>query len=501
MAEALGPSLWVDTAPGPQFPVLTGEHSFDVAIVGGGIVGVLTTYYLAKAGLRVCLIEARRLTGQVTGGTTAKITALHGLIYGQLAGEFGEQGARTYGEANQWAIDEVRRLVAEHAIDCALVACPAVTYTESPQQVDAIRQEVEQARRLGLAASFTTETELPFPVAAAIRLDDQASFHPCRFLLPIADAAVAAGAAIFEDSRVLDMDEGPQCRVTTASGRVIAGQVVVATNLPILDRGGHFARAFPRRHLALAAELDGPAPQGMYLSVDTPSRSVRGYEGGNGPVLVAIGDGFKTAHADSRSKIDELEQWVRERFPVRSVGWRWGNQDYYSADHLPFIGRLTALSRHTWTATGFGGWGMSNGVVAARIITDGITGRHNSWASLFNAHRFDLQHGTRTLLEQNVHVAKEWIGDRLTRPDPRSPADIQPGDHAVTTIDGDRTGLYRDHGGILHAVAITCTHMGCILRFNDMERSWDCPCHGSRFDVDGDVLQGPAVKKLARKSV
>lgn len=501
MADVFGPSLWVGTSQGPPYPALSGDHTFDVAIVGGGIVGVLATYYLARAGLRACLVEARRLTGQVTGGTTAKLTALHGLIYGRLSADFGEEAARTYGEANRWAIEEVRRLVAEHTIDCALVACPAFTYSESPQQVDAIRQEVEHACRVGLPASFTTETELAFPVSAAIRLEDQASFHPRRFLLPIADAAVAAGATIFEQSRVLDIDEGTPCRVATLHGRITAGHVVIATNLPILDRGSHFARAFPRRHMALAAELDRPAPTGMYLSVDTPSRSVRGYDGGEGHILVAVGDGFKTGHADSRSKMAELERWVQDRFPVRSVRWRWGNQDYYSADRLPFIGRLTALSRHIWTATGFGGWGMSNGVVAARLIADGISGRHNSWAALFNAHRLDLQFGTRALVQENAHVAKEWIGDRLHRPGQRNPADLKPGEDAEATIDGDRTGLYRDEDGILHAVSITCTHMGCILRFNEAERSWDCPCHGSRFDLDGDVLQGPAVKALARKRI
>jgi glycine/D-amino acid oxidase-like deaminating enzyme/nitrite reductase/ring-hydroxylating ferredoxin subunit len=501
MAEAEGPSLWVDTSGHAEHPPLTGGLAVDVAIVGGGIVGVTLAYYLTRAGLRVCVLEARRMLGQVTGGTTAKLTSLHGLIYQHLIDTLGEGAARTYGEANQWGIAEAWRLVTDHHIDCALTTCPAFTYSESGAQVHRLQQEVEAAKRLGLPASFTTETELPFPVAGAVRFDDQASFHPLRFLTAVLAEAETAGALVFEHSRVLDVHEADPCRVTTESGHVTAANVVVATNLPILDRGGHFARAFPQRHMVLAAELDGPAPTGMYLSADTPSRSVRGYDGGEGPVLVVSGDSFKTGHADTAAKMDELEAWTHQHFPVRSIRWRWGNQDYYSADRVPFIGRLTALSRHLWTATGFSAWGMSHGLVAARILADGITGRHNAWSDLYKAHRLDLVHGGRKVVEENAHVAVGWVKDRLSKPDARLPAELHPGEHAVATVDGRRTGLYRDDEGVLHAVSNACTHMGCGLQFNTAEKSWDCPCHGSRFAVDGTVLNGPAVKPLSSRSV
>lgn len=501
MSEDIGRSLWVDTSERPEHGTFTGGQEVDVAIVGGGIVGVLTAHYLTHSGLRVCILEARRMLEQVTGGTTAKLTSLHGLIYGHLVREFGEGGARTYAEANQWAISEVHRLAAENAIDCALVRCPAYTYAEAGRKVHEIQQEVDHARRLGLPATFVTETELPFKVAGAVRFDDQASFHPLRFLSGMAAKAQAAGVLIYENSRVLDVDEGTPCHVLTESGRVTAAHVVVATNLPILNRGGHFARAFPQRHMALAAELEAPALTGMYLSVDDPSRSLRGYDGGDRPILVAIGEGFKTGHGDTATKMAELEQWVRDRFPVGAVRWRWGNQDYYASDRVPFIGRMTALSRHLWTATGFSAWGMTNGVVAARLIADGITGRHNPWAGLFNAHRLDLRHGGAALVHENLHVAKAWVRERLHKPEPRLPADIRPGEHAVATVGGVRTGLYRDEDGAMHAVSATCTHLGCTLSFNAGEKSWDCPCHGSRFDIDGEVLQGPAVKKLERRSL
>lgn len=501
MAERTGPSYWVDTTADVELPPLTGSLTVDVAVVGGGMAGLVAAHYLARSGLRVCVLESLRLAAQVSGGTTAKVTSLHRLPYARLIRDFGETHARHYGEANQWAIAEIERLAGTLDTDAGFVRCPAYTYAENAEHLREIEDEVAAAGRLGLPASFTRDTELPFPIAGAVRFDDQARFHPRAFLLALARQMQAEGVAIHQHTRVVEIEEGTPCRLRTPLGSVTAAHVLVTTNLPIGLKGGFFARAFPHRHMALAAITPGPVLEGMYLAADRPSRSLRGHQGPEGAVLVAVGEAFKTAHEDAGDKLAALERWVSERYPGADIRWRWGNQDYTAADGVPFVGRMGPLSRHQWTATGFGAWGMTNGVVAARILADALTGRHNPWAATFDSTRLDLKAGGREMLQENLHVAKGWVRERLHRPPAIQPASLRPGEHAVSMLDGERSGLFRDEDGVLHAVSATCPHMGCTLAFNPAERSWDCPCHGSRFGVDGKVLNGPAIRDLPARRV
>jgi glycine/D-amino acid oxidase-like deaminating enzyme/nitrite reductase/ring-hydroxylating ferredoxin subunit len=490
-------SYWVDTAPESDFPsYVAGGRAVDVAVVGGGITGLSVALLLQQAGASVAVLEAGRVASGATGHTTAKVTSLHGATYDSVERNFGKEGARAYAEANQAAIVEMARLVTDLGIDCDFERLPAFTYTEESGSVASIEAEVEAAVRAGLPAGFTTDTDLPYPVAGAVRVEDQAQFHPRRYCLGLAGAIVSGGGAVYERSQVLDVDEGEPCRVKTAHGDLRASHVVFATQLPTVDPVGFFARTHPERSYAMAVELEGPAPNGMYLSIDQPTRSIRPIKAG-GRLAVIGGEGHKVGQdPDTRRRYQALESFVAERFTGATVKHRWSAQDFVPADGVPYIGRLAPGKGHRLVATGFKKWGMTHATVAAMILRDHIKGADNPWAWLYDATRLKPKAAMSSLVKENLNVAKRFVGDRLTSLHPPSAGKLAPGEGGVCDLDGQKVAAYRDESGTLHAVSARCTHLGCLVTWNSAERSWDCPCHGSRFDVDGQVIQAPAVRPL-----
>ena len=496
------PSLWVGTTEATQFHELHGDLWADVVVVGAGIAGLTTAALLKADGRRVVVIDAGRVAAGVTGYTTAKLTVLHGLIFDDLTQAFGGEGARKYADANLAGMAAVADLAVRHNIDCDLERRPAYTYTTDPSMVEKVQAEVEAAQRLGLSATFTTETDLPYAIEGAVRLDDQAQFHPRKFCIGLARAIDGDGSAVYEMTRATSIDdEGDQCIVETDHGTITAGYVVQTTHLPFSDTGGFFARSHPMRSYALSARLDGPVPQGMYLSVDSPSRSVRSARMDGEEVVILGGEGHKVGQdPDTRERYAALEEWSRREFPIRSIDYRWSAQDYVPADHVPFVGPVSPGRDRVLVATGFKKWGMSNGSAAGLMLTDRIAGRENPYADFFDTNRLNPRQSVKDLVKENANVVKRFIGDRL-RTETRSVADLAPGEAAVLVEGTERVAVYRDETGGVHAVSPVCTHMGCTVTWNTAETTWDCPCHGSRFTCDGAVIQGPAVKDLERKEV
>ncbi|WP_217915604.1 FAD-dependent oxidoreductase [Miltoncostaea marina] len=503
-SEGRHASLWVATTPGTAYPALEGALEVDVAVVGGGITGLTTATLLADAGMAVAVVEARRIATGTTGNTTAKATALQGLVYSSLADRLGEETAQVYAEANLAGVELIARLAEELAIDCDLRRRPAVTYAASAETAPAVEAEAQAARRAGLPARLDEDAALPVAVTAAVRLDDQIIFHPRKYCLGLAERLAAAGATLVERTRVTAVEEdGPWQVLVCPAGTVRARHVVLATLMPFPLDGGYFAKAAPSRSYALGARIDGEVPAGMYLSVDRPTRSVRPHPADDGDVLVIEGDAHKTGQdGDPARHYAAVEAWARERFPVVEVTHRWSAQDYTPADGMPYVGRLTSRQEAVLVATGFGKWGMSNGSAAARILADLVLGRDNAWAATFDSTRLNPGASLPDLVKENLNVGKRLIGDRArTALRPRSPDTLAPGEGAVVTTGGEKVAAYRDQQGELHTVSPVCTHMGCEVTWNAAELTWDCPCHGSRFEYDGEVIDGPATRPLERREI
>jgi glycine/D-amino acid oxidase-like deaminating enzyme/nitrite reductase/ring-hydroxylating ferredoxin subunit len=495
-------SFWIATSPDTAYPRLERDVSVDVAVVGAGIVGVLTAYLLQRDGKTVALLDAKRIVRGATGYTTAKLTSGHGLIYADLAESFGAEGARVYADSNQAAIEQVAGLAEELGIDCDLERKPNYVYAEREEDVERLRTELAAMERVGLAASFQAETPLPFAVAGAIRLENQAQFHPRKFLLPLAERVDGEGSLVLEDTRATGVKEGSPCRVTTDRGVVRARDVVVATQLPFLDRGLFFAKAHPHRSYAVAAPLDASqAPDGMFINAGVPTRSVRTLRDGERTLIQVGGHGHFTGdEEDTPARYRVLEAFLREHWPdAGEVEYRWSTQDYLSVDRVPYVGRLRRRSRHVFTATGFSKWGMTNGTVAALLLTDAILGRENPWAGLYDSKRVHARAAAKRFVRWNARAGMHFVRDRVRAAGSRSPEDLSAGEGALLRVDGRKRACYRDEAGVLHVLSPVCPHLGCLVAWNPAERTWDCPCHGSRYTGEGRVIQGPATADLKPK--
>jgi glycine/D-amino acid oxidase-like deaminating enzyme/nitrite reductase/ring-hydroxylating ferredoxin subunit len=491
-------SLWLDTVERePRAPLAEDVHA-DVCVIGGGITGLSAALELARSGSSVVVLEGRFVGAGATGYTTAKLSSLHGLTYASLERSLGEDAARTYGQANERGLERAFELAGELGIDCDLRRKPNLTYSESPDDRDQIEAEVAAARRAGLPASLVEASDLPFPIAAAVRFADQAEFHPVKFLGGLAGGLEAAGGRLHEGTLAVSVDAGAPCRVRTDGGRTVtAGSVVVATHLPFLDRGLYFARCHPERSYVVAAPYDGGAAgDGMYLSTESPAHSIRTHVADGRTWLLVGGESHKTGQADTGERYARLARWARERFGVEPE-LRWATQDQMPADGVPYVGPVDPVSKNVYVATGFRKWGLAMGLASAELLTAWVEGRDHPWRDLYDTRRVRLRAAATTFLKENANVALRFVGDRLVK---RADVDsIAPGEGRVVGAGLGQRAVYRDERGELHALSARCTHLGCIVNWNSGERTWDCPCHGSRFGAHGEVIMGPAVRPLPRR--
>ncbi|MEU9182054.1 FAD-dependent oxidoreductase [Streptomyces sp. NPDC048550] len=499
-----GQSYWMQTAALPSCAPLSGAAEADAAVIGSGVAGLSAAWELVRAGFKVIVLEADRLAGGVTGHTTGKLTALHTAVYDTLRSEHGEDAARQYAASQSAALRHVFEVAGELGIDCELEKRPALTYCERSEGVEALRAEAEAARSAGLSASFVTGTGLPFPVAGAVRVEDQAQFHPLKYLRGLAEEILALGGRIHEGTRVTQLDEGDPCRLSTDSGATVSARhVVVATHHPVFDHALLAARLTQHRDLVIAGPLPAHRdPEGMYITEEGGKRSVRTAPLKDGSrLLIVTGEAFTPGTGeDTEAGYARLRAWTEQHFPEVTISYRWAAQDNSATDTLPLIGRLSKDGAHVYVATGFAGWGMTGGVLAGTIIASLVNGEQEPWGGLYDPGRLgSALRSAPTLLKAQWDTGKHFVKDRLdtlgdgTNGPVRS---LPPGEGTVVRAGGKPCAVHRDDGGELHAVSAVCTHLGCLVAFNNAERTWECPCHGSRFGVDGRVLQGPALRPL-----
>lgn len=483
-------SLWNIGLKREERNALNGDIKADAVVVGAGMAGILCAYMLKEKGVDPIVIDADTAYSKVTAHTTAKITAQHGLIYDKLIRTAGREKAAQYAHANQAALSMYRQIIASRNIDCEYTEIPAHVYTL--QTPDKLEREALAAERLGFNARYSdTGTGLPFQVSGILRFEAQAQFHPLLFLNEI-----AAGLRIYEHTRALWMDKNT---VVTEKGRIRADTIIIATHYPLINiPGWYFIRMHQDRAYVLALE-NAALPDGAYISADGNGYSFRSHKN----ILLFGGAGHRTGknHGDSYAR---LLNSARILYPQSKEVCRWSAQDCMTHDCIPFIGRYSRNTPNLYVATGFNKWGMTGSMVAAMLISDAICGTKNDCADVFSPARIHASAAPYFFIDA-ASVISNLVKSVVYLP-AKDAAHISNGSGGIARYNGKKACVFKDGQSGIHAVSPRCSHLGCQLAFNADEQTWECPCHGSRYDNNGHLLNGPAqmsLKKIngkARKS-
>lgn len=495
-------SFWRTTQQSAKYPQLHQDIAVDVAIVGGGITGLTTALLLLRSGLSVAVIEASNLGSGVTGATTAHLTEVLDTRYKTLISDFEEDAAQLAAASHRSAIERIADLVAEEKIDCDFQRLPGYLYTESAEDISLLEAEVEAARQLGVRATLTTEVPLPFAVKAGIIFPEQAQFHAIKYLNGLAQAVMRSGGQIFEQTRVLDItSDSETCHVYTELKAVKASYVILATHTPIHDLtclpelAIFGTKVAPYRSYVLGMRLTSPMPIGLFWDTAEPYHYTRTYIDAQRKLVIVGGADHKTGkQSDTEEAYQTLEDYVRSHYDVASIDYRWSAQLYEPVDGLPFIGPSPTNSK-IYVATGFSGNGLTFGTLAAMVMTDQILGRKNPWTQLYDANRVKPLASAQQFIAHNVDVATHFIADRF-KVDAHQLSQVAFDEGKILEIDNQQVAAYRDAEGKMHTLSAVCKHLGCIVEWNNTEKSWDCPCHGGRYSFTGAVLDGPPIESL-----
>lgn len=489
-------SYWLDSTPDTNYPSLEEDINVDIVIIGGGLAGLNIAYLLQKEGLKITILEADRICKGTTAYTTAKITSQHGLIYGKIQGKFGDEIASLYGKANETAIKMYEDIINKNQIDCDFIYESAFVFTQDDKYMEKIEDEVEIASNIGIDAFYVDEIPFPMDIKGAIGFNNQAQFHPRKYILALANI-IQDKVQIYENTRAVDIEEDNEYIITTEQGKKVkAKKVIIASHYPFYNKKGmYFAKIFPKKSYIVGIEAEEKYPGGMYINAEKPTRSLRHQNTPNGELILVVG-GYPDVgkKEDTNKNYDALIEFANNIFTVKDIPYRWSTQDYITLDEIPYIGYFTSDTPNMYIATGFQKWGMTNSMVSAMLIKDLIIDGKSPWQEVYNPSRKNIIASAKNFIVENLNVANQLLDGKLS-PLPED-ISLKPGEAKIIKIHKERIGAYRDEEGVLHFVNTTCTHMGCELNWNSTERTWDCPCHGSIFDIDGKIIQGPAVEPL-----
>ncbi|MDQ3803756.1 MAG: FAD-dependent oxidoreductase [Acidobacteriota bacterium] len=499
-------SVWMATGEVPAGEPLRGDVGADVCVVGAGIAGLTTAYLLAREGKSVVVLDDGPVAGGETCRTTAHLVNALDDRYYELERLHGERGARLAAESHTAAVDQIEEIVTEEAIDCDFERLDGYLFVPPGDSTEQLGEELRAAHRAGLTEVKYVE-RVPYDgydFGAALRFPYQGQFHILKYMAGLSEAFRRRGGRLHTRTHAEEIMGGENARVTTADGHTVkAGAIVVATNTPVNDLVAIHTKQAPYRTYVIGARVPtGSVPK--MLLWDTPDpyhyvrlQTVRG-GGETYDVLIVGGEDHKTGQAeDFDERFRRLEEWTRERFPmVERVEYRWSGQVMEPTDGLAFIGRNPLDSDNVYIATGDSGNGMTHGTIAGMLIRDLILGRENTWATLYDPSRISLRAGLE-YAKENLNVAAQYA-DLLTGGEVESADEVAPGTGGVVRRGLTKIAVYRDDQGTLYEHSAICAHLGCVVAWNDKEKSWDCPCHGSRYDpTDGHVLNGPAITGLA----
>lgn len=491
-------SLWQDTTPDQPLHPHADRFLADVIVVGGGITGITTALLLQQSGKQCILLEAATIGYGTTGGTTAHLNTLLDTPYPTLIKNFGIDNARLVANGAAQALEHIRENTERYRIDCGYESCDAVVFAQDDKQEKELLALLDACNTVGVAAEEVAAIPVPVAFTRAMRVEGQAKFHPLRYITALAEAFIQAGGSIVEQTRVTGVyEENDRLHVETAQQIFTCNQLIYATHVPPGVNLIHL-RYTPLRSYAIAVTLtDNAYPEHLSYDLYDPYHYYRTQEIDGTNYLIVGGEDHKTGEdVNTEARFNALEAHIRKHFSVDQVTHRWSSQYYDTTDGLPYIGVMPGHSERVLVATGFGGNGMTYGTLSALILKDLILQKENPLLKLFSPSRIKPVAGFKSFVQHNTDVLKEVISKLFTSEPNLMLADIAPGEGKIVSMDGRDVGVFKGAQGDLHAVHATCTHMGCTVNWNQTEKSWDCPCHGARFSVDGKVLNGPADRDL-----
>ena len=501
-------SVWMATEQLPRFASLTANEQADVCIVGAGIAGLTTAYLLGRAGKSVVVLDDGPIVSGETERTTAHLVTALDDRYFELERLHGEKGARLAAESHAAAIDQIERIVLEEKIDCDFERVDGYLFVPPGESTEVLERELAATHRAGLTDTEMSvkATLVSFDTGPALRFPRQAQFHPLKYLAALAQAIIRDGGRIYTQTHATKIEGGEPARIETRDGAIVtADAVVVASNTPVNDLLAiHTKQAAYRTFVIGASVPAGSVHKALYWDTPDPYHYVRlqslpqaQLSSPTCDLLIVGGEDHKTGQADdAEARYSRLEQWARTRFPMMAEGkFRWSGQIMEPIDGLAFIGRNPMDKKNVFVATGFSGNGMTYGTIAGMLLTDLIQGRENVWAALYEPSRKTLR-SAKSFVKETINMAAQY-GDWVTQGDVKEDVLVAPGTGAVVRRGLKKIAVYCDAAGVLHECSAVCPHLGGIVAWNHSEQTWDCPCHGSRFDKFGKVLDGPAITNLS----
>ena len=502
-----------------EYPKLVEDRVEEIVIIGGGLTGLTAAYYLTKAGKQVVLLEKNKICNSASGNTTAKVTSQHGLFYNYLLQSVGRTEAKQYLEANEMAIKNIAKIIEEEKIECDFEWQDAYVFTQSEKDVEKIKKEVQALEYLNFSCEFTNNIEVPIKekqkeknenhiniqkkVLGAIKFKNQAQFNPCLYAQGLANKIEERGGKIFENSKVIDIKkEANYYEVITEDAKIKAKKVVIASHYPIINAPGfYFMKMYQVTSYLIAAEVNEPLFEGMYINSEDPTISLRTAKYKDKRLLLVGGMDHKTGEKiDLKGSYKKLEEVAKQLYSDAKVLYRWNTEDCISLDKIPYIGEFSNLWPNVYVGTGYKKWGMTTSNVAANIITDKILGKENPYEEVFKSKRLKPLKNYEELGNMLKEVGYSAIINKLEKID-EYVKDVKQGEGKIVEIEGKKVGVYRNEEGKAYIVKPYCTHLGCELSWNNLDKTWDCPCHGSRFTYEGKSIYDPAIKDLERLDI
>lgn len=491
-------SYWIDSEKSKEYPNLNQNINTEVCIIGGGITGLTTSYYLSKANIDSVLLEKDKICMQTTGKSTAKITSQHGLFYNYLLQSQGKEKAKQYFDANEQAIKNIEEIIHNEGIDCDFEKQNSYVFARKKEEIDKIKNEIDAVKQLSGQANFVENVELPFKTYGAIEFKNQAQFNPYKYVLGLANCI---NTKIFEHTKVVDVKEkGGYYEIIAENGNTVtAKNVVIATHYPIINAlGYYFLKMYQSMSYAIAVETKEELFDGMYISSDSPNLSFRTAKYGNKRLLIIVGLDHKTGESKNLAEnYEALERIAKEFYEDSKTLYKWCTEDCITLDKIPYIGQFSVLMPNVYVATGYNKWGITNSNVATNIIVDKILGKKNQYEEVFTSTRVKPVKNHKEMGNMIKQAGKSLIIEKIEIPKEKL-NDIKEDEGGIIEIDGKKVGVYKNKEGKVFKVKPVCTHLGCELSWNNLEKTWDCACHGSRFSYDGKSIYAPSINDLEK---